>query len=303
MQLWISRQSDTSIREQLATQVVLAIVSGELAPGQRLPSTRELARRFRLHPNTVSAGYRQLERDGWLQSRKGSGVYVHERRPDNNGDNLELDQLIARFFQSARRLNAPLATVRSRLKQWIDMQPPDHFLLIEPDTQLAEIVATEMRAAVSIPVRTVPALGSKRLPAGAIPAMLSMSAKRVRAASLCHADVLTLNLRSARKSLAPFLPISNSILIGIASAWPPFLKNARTLLISAGFHPDCLLMRDTNKPGWRRRLKDAAAIVCDSLTKAKLAGYSRVLTFPLLALTSVDELQGYEQFIRDPLRA
>jgi DNA-binding transcriptional regulator YhcF (GntR family) len=49
------------VREQLATQIVLAIVSGELAPGQRLPSTRELARRFRLHPNTLSAGYKQLE--------------------------------------------------------------------------------------------------------------------------------------------------------------------------------------------------------------------------------------------------
>jgi GntR family transcriptional regulator len=76
MQLWFSRQSDISIREQLATQIVLAIVSGELTPGQRLPSTRELARRFRLHPNTVSAGYKQLEKSNWLEFRKGSGVYV-----------------------------------------------------------------------------------------------------------------------------------------------------------------------------------------------------------------------------------
>src|SRR5947207_15082293 len=79
MQLWFSRQSDISIRDQLATQIVLAIVSGELEPGQRLPSTRELARRFRLHPNTVSAGYRQLERGNWLEFRKGSGVYVRAR--------------------------------------------------------------------------------------------------------------------------------------------------------------------------------------------------------------------------------
>jgi DNA-binding transcriptional regulator YhcF (GntR family) len=73
---------EVSIREQLATQVVLAILSSDLAPGQRLPSTRELGRRFHLHPNTVSAGYRQLERDCWVEFRHGSEVYVRHRKPD-----------------------------------------------------------------------------------------------------------------------------------------------------------------------------------------------------------------------------
>jgi DNA-binding transcriptional regulator YhcF (GntR family) len=83
MQLWFSRGSEISIREQLATQVVLGILSGELAPGQRLPSTRELARRFRLHPNTISAGYRQLERNKWVEFRKGSGIYVRTQQPEH----------------------------------------------------------------------------------------------------------------------------------------------------------------------------------------------------------------------------
>jgi DNA-binding transcriptional regulator YhcF (GntR family) len=73
MQLWFAHRSEVSIREQLVTQIVLGILSNDLAPGQRLPSTRELARRFQLHPNTVSAGYRQLERDQWVELRHGSG--------------------------------------------------------------------------------------------------------------------------------------------------------------------------------------------------------------------------------------
>jgi len=40
MQLWFSRASEISIREQLVTQVILGILGGELAPGDRLPSTR-----------------------------------------------------------------------------------------------------------------------------------------------------------------------------------------------------------------------------------------------------------------------
>src|SRR3984957_1696047 len=82
MQLWFARGSEVSIREQLVTQVVLGILSDDLAPGQRLPSTRELARRFHLHPNTVSAGYRQLEREHWVEFRHGSGVYVREQKPE-----------------------------------------------------------------------------------------------------------------------------------------------------------------------------------------------------------------------------
>jgi GntR family transcriptional regulator len=82
MQLWFARGGEVTIREQLVTQVILGILSDDLAPGQRLPSTRELARRFRLHPNTVSAGYRQLERERWVEFRHGSGVYVRERKPE-----------------------------------------------------------------------------------------------------------------------------------------------------------------------------------------------------------------------------
>jgi GntR family transcriptional regulator len=302
MQLWFSRQSDISIRDQLATQIVLAIVSGELVPGQRLPSTRELARRFRLHPNTVSAGYRQLEKSDWLEFRKGSGVYVSARRPEGLENGLALDQLISDFFRSTRKLDTPLTAVRARLRQWLEMQPPDHFLLIEPDAQLAQIITKEMQPAVKLPVKSVSDFGSDHA-AGAIPVVLSVSAKKLRRLPTYNAEPLTLQLRSARESLAPYLPVLPSILIGIASAWPPFLKNARTMLISAGFHPDCLLLCDTTKRGWQRGLKEAAAVVCDSLTASALDGYSRVLTFPLLSQRSIQELQQYEEFIRDPFHA
>src|SRR5258708_35879220 len=82
MQLWFARASEVSIRQQLVTQVVLGILGDDLAPGQRLPSTRELARRFHLHPNTVSAGYRQLARERWVENRRGSGGFVRASKPE-----------------------------------------------------------------------------------------------------------------------------------------------------------------------------------------------------------------------------
>src|ERR1700746_2181110 len=126
MQFWFARGSEVPIREQLVTQIVLGILSDDLAPGQRLPSTRDLARRFHLHPNTVSAGYRQLQRDRWVEFRRGSGVYVRAAKPElSHPPSLEVDRMIARLFSSARKLGVSLPALRSRLRQWLDLQPPD----------------------------------------------------------------------------------------------------------------------------------------------------------------------------------
>ncbi len=153
MRFWFARNSGVPIREQLVTQVVLGILSDELTPEQRLPSTRELARRFRVHPNTVSAAYRQLERERWVEFRHGSGVYVRKSKPElPHSSVLALDQLIANLFRSARELGSSLSSVQSRLRQWLAVQPPDHFLLIEPDEELRRIVVAEMRQAVTFPV-------------------------------------------------------------------------------------------------------------------------------------------------------
>src|ERR1700675_198801 len=133
MQLWFARGSEVTIREQLVTQVILGILSDDLAPGQRLPSTRELARRFRLHPNTVSAGYRQLERERWVEFRRGSGVYVRANKPETPlSSSLAVDQVIANLFRSSRKLGVSLPDLRARLRHWLELQPPDHFVLIEP---------------------------------------------------------------------------------------------------------------------------------------------------------------------------
>ena len=94
MRLWFSSTSEVPIYRQLFTQIVMAILSGDLKPGERLPSTRELARRFSIHPNTVSAGYRQLARDGWVEYRHGSGVYIQSEVAPMQTPEQILDQHI-----------------------------------------------------------------------------------------------------------------------------------------------------------------------------------------------------------------
>lgn len=302
MQFWFARRSEVSIREQLVTQVVLGILSDDLAPGQRLPSTRELARRFHLHPNTISAGYRELERDRWVQFRHGSGVYVRARKPEIAGSPaLALDQMISRLFLSARKLGVTLPVLRERLRQWLQLQPPDHFLLIEPDEELRRILAAEIARAVTFPVESCGLEDCPKMPEGGMPVMLPNREAKVRQLLSSEADFLILQTRSVPSSLAGYLPAPSGALVGVASRWQEFLKIARAVLSAAGFHPDSLVFRDAREPDWKRGLKETAAVVCDLLTAADLPAGTRAIPFSLLSESSIAELRRFEEFVRQPI--
>jgi DNA-binding transcriptional regulator YhcF (GntR family) len=304
MQLWFAHQSAVTLREQLVTQIILGILSDDLPAGQRLPSTRELARRFRLHPNTVSAGYRQLARERWVEFRRGSGCYVRNTKPESAiTPSRALDQLVAELLRDARKLGLSLATVRARLRHWFDLQPPDHFLLIEPDEELRRILAVEMQQAVKLPVKGS-GLQDAQLATeliGAIPVALAGKEKSVRQKLPEAAELLSLQVRSVPTSLSGWLPAPPGVLLGIASRWPGFLKLARTMLTAAGFDSDTLVFRDARKPNWQRGLKETAAIICDLQTAIELPEKTLKVPFPLVSESSLAELRRYEQFITNPL--
>ncbi len=99
--------------------------------------------------------------------RRGSGVFVRESKPEGSlSSALALDQLIANRFRCAGKAGAPLSSVRARLRRWLDLQPPDHFLLIEPAQELRRIVAVEMQKAGTLPVRTLSGGGAAFLLGG-----------------------------------------------------------------------------------------------------------------------------------------
>jgi DNA-binding transcriptional regulator YhcF (GntR family) len=115
MRIWLSKSSEVSLRDQLQAQIILGIVSNDVKPGQRLPSIRELARRHKIHSNTVSAAYRQLAKTGWVQVRKGSGVYARSQAIEQpfQGE-VALDQLISTFLKRARGKGFSLGEIQDR---------------------------------------------------------------------------------------------------------------------------------------------------------------------------------------------
>lgn len=78
MRIILRNTGDTPIYEQIASQVKAAIFSGELAPGDALPSMRLLAKELRISVITTKRAYEELEREGFIVSMTGKGSFVAE---------------------------------------------------------------------------------------------------------------------------------------------------------------------------------------------------------------------------------
>jgi len=297
VRFWFAHSSEVPIYRQLVTQVVLAILCGDLKPGERLPSTRELARRFALHPNTVSAGYRQLEREGWTERRRGSGVFVRAKAEPPSTPEQILDHHIAGFFRAVRELGLPAADVRARVAQWLAAPAPDHFVLIDPDAELRQILLAEIGQITSFPATgvSIADCGVPETLAAAIPLCRPSKTKAVRAVLPAGVELITLPIRSPNAWLNPWLPAPAASLIGIVSHWPEFLTTAHTMLVAAGLSPDVLVMRDAREARWQHGLDQVTALLCDAFTATlpMLPPKPHKIVFPLLAETARAELGGY----------
>lgn len=304
MRLWFSAASEVPIYRQLVTQVTLAVLSGDLKAGDRLPSTRELARRFSIHPNTVSAGYRQLAEDGWVEYRHGSGVYIRSDAAQPTTPEQILDQHIAAFFKAVRELRLPAAAIRQRVAEWIASAPPDHFLLVDSDPDAREILLSEIRELTRWPAEGVSLEEAAKPEASfsAIALCLPRMTKLVRAALPAGIELITLQIRSANQWLDPELPSLKGKLIGVVSGWADFREIARTMLAAAGVDPDLLVVRNPRRPRWQRGLEQTGAIICDAYTAAtrQLPKGPRLFIFSLLADATRVELSqfpGSSQFL------
>lgn len=300
MKLWFAPGSEVPLYRQLGTQIVLAIVSGDLKPGEKLPSTRALARQYNIHPNTVSSAYQHLELENWVESRRGSGVYVKERKPRHLKPEQALDVHIAGFFRAVRELGLPADMVRAQVARWLAAPPPDHLLLIEDDKKLAQIFATELNAITAMRVRVVnpeDCRANRECLAGAVPLCRPTRKLMVQEAVGLGVELVVLPINSAVAWLTRLVSATPGHLIAVASHWPEFVENSRTMLVAAGVPGDALMLIDANAPQWTRGLAMASAILCDAYTasQSELPKKPMRFVFPLLAESVREMLRPFEQ--------
>ncbi|MCJ7778956.1 MAG: GntR family transcriptional regulator [Sedimentisphaerales bacterium] len=76
MQFRIDNTSDRPVYQQIIDQVKRDIALGRLSKDEKLPTVRQLARQIAINPNTIAKSYRQLEQEGIITTRPGSGAFV-----------------------------------------------------------------------------------------------------------------------------------------------------------------------------------------------------------------------------------
>ncbi|MEV7615518.1 GntR family transcriptional regulator [Streptomyces sp. NPDC089799] len=98
----IDRRSGVATYLQLVQQTKRALRLGLLEPGDRLPTAREVVEALAINPNTVLKAYRELEREGLVEGRRGLGTFVRRGLGGGRADDALLRSDLTAWMARAR---------------------------------------------------------------------------------------------------------------------------------------------------------------------------------------------------------
>lgn len=268
MDIPINRDSGVSIRDQLVVQLELRMLDGTLGPGQRLPSVRALARRLKIHANTVSAAYQDLEATGRVRLQRGSGVFVNDAGASLPQEASGLDEMIRLTLHLALRKGFRPPEIRAAVERWLAASPPDRIVVVDPVPDMAAVLAHELRQRLSTPVHCCSLEDVKRDPAllaGALALVLPYYLHSLREiAPTAGFEVVNLELSAEDRKAILALP-TGSIVLAVASSASllPFANVVFKGLRADEILLEARLLKDTR--GWRRLLAAADVVIADVL--------------------------------------
>lgn len=265
----LNRQGGVPLRDQLMAQLELRILSGALAPGQRLPSVRALARRLKLHPNTVSAAYRDLESAGRVRLKRGSGVFVRAGGPSAPEQASKLDDMIRLTIQLALRKGFDATQIRRAVERWLAASPPDRIVVVDPEPPLAELLVHELSQRQKVPVSACGTEQIARDPSllsGALALVLPYHLETIaRMAPGAAVEVVHLRMSDEDRDAVLALP-PGSIVLAVSHA-PTVLPVLAVLLKS--MRGDDLLVETralSQAREWRRLAAVSDLVLADALS-------------------------------------
>lgn len=102
MYIQIDPKSSTPLYAQIKEQLRRAVATGVLQPGDQAPRVRDLAEQLRVNPNTVARAYRELQAEGLLVARQGSGTFISDEAEAIGAE--EQRRILAERLEEAARL-------------------------------------------------------------------------------------------------------------------------------------------------------------------------------------------------------
>ncbi len=155
--LSIDRTSSTSIHHQLLDQLRFQIASGRYTVDEALPSTRSLAGLLDISFHTVRKVYQELEQEGILESRPGTGFIVRERVPLGKSERMERGAaVIERTLQHLIGLGLAEGEIEYLFQEQsslLESSGPGHKLVaVLPYREMADLCASQIEGVLQQPV-------------------------------------------------------------------------------------------------------------------------------------------------------
>lgn len=290
----IRRNSGVPVKDQIRAQIELAMLSGELPRGSRLPPIRTWARKLRVHANTISAAYRDLSASGHVVVRSGSGVFV-EPRPRRTALQASVATKLRAAVEEAMSTGLGKEDILAAVARFAEPQTAEGILVVDPSGEMAAVYASEIQEALGAKVATATLDeldANPKLASGLVVAVLPYHVGRVEgAASLGRLIVFTLSVPTPEKLIPPGI---TSGMVLVVSDSPLFLSFARVSfksVLSDDFEIQTCPLE--NERLWRRFLDASDVILADAVSAPALAraGAKQVTRLRLLSADSMVRLK------------
>jgi DNA-binding transcriptional regulator YhcF (GntR family) len=291
VRIWISRQSTIPVREQLSAQLRFGILSGRLAPAERLPSVRDLARRLKIHANTVSAVYHELAEGGWVTAKAGSGVFVHDIKHGGANDGIKglvrawIEEGVHRGF-TVEALRAEFESASRELHRPTE---PRDLLVVHADLNFAHILATELEETLECTVRYALSQQAFTLQEFKDCIVLTTTSGAAAISALPSDRRMLIPLKTIEQVLASVKQPPSPFLIGIVSRSESILKWASLLIAALGGAGNDVIQRNPDRPKWRDGLAACDVVVADVLAAAELPKHIRPIVLRLIPDAFLEE--------------
>ena len=320
MHLYVDAHSPIPIRRQLAEQLKHFIESGGFPREQALPSIREMAGFLGINPNTVARVIEDLKRDGYVQVRRGKGVFVAPDPPTRLSPTLR-EAFLKEVGLRACALGMTADDVAVGLLSLAGVRPAVaqgaiEVLLVECSQPELDFFARELEAC--LPVRvdkvrlrdlatTVRRRKAARRWGAAVTSFLHLPAVE-RLLDGMGVPVIALLAEAHLETLHRLAQLPPGTRVGVASVYPETAHNLEHSIINAGL-PNIALLGTCPAEGaaMGRLVRQVEVMVCSSLSaervRALINGHTQVIiddravdkrTIELLAATLARQDQARE---------
>jgi DNA-binding transcriptional regulator YhcF (GntR family) len=237
MSFGLDRSLPVPLGVQLRGRIKYGIACGELRPGERLPSVRELAAQIGIAPMTVAAVYRELQEAELLEARGGSGTFVASGGPEDMTRRSGLQRLQLRIdglLRDAAALGLDAGDVLALLHRRLQSAPPVGLRLVFAgvfDAATRDYAAAiQSRLPASDQITAVTLAGLRRDPALCLDAIaadlvLTIADRRAEVAALLGPEgpplvaIRFLPAEHVRAALAALAPLTRVAVVSLFPEW------------------------------------------------------------------------------------